>query len=112
MKTRDEAFERALDDGLKASMVDESPRAAFKAAVYASLRAEGWQLAPVEATPEMLAAALPIVGSASEHAKKIGAAACLLLSCGRSIACEGDAVTAAADLFEDYRAMLAAAEKE
>jgi hypothetical protein len=66
---------------------------------------------PEEPTKAMLAAALPLSTSQplSIADKKLGAAACLLLSGGCDIPTEGDAVLAGAQLAADYRAMLAAA---
>jgi hypothetical protein len=71
----------------------------------------GLRVVPEEPTAAMLATALPLSTSQplSIADKKLGAAACLLLSGGCDIPTEGDAVLAGAQLAADYRAMLAAA---
>lgn len=86
----------------------------LEAALSAALAAM-WQdhvIVPREPTPEMIAAAVPCEAQEDygHSAKKIGAAAVLILGGGRNIGeVEGRLVNEAAFLVRDYRAMISAA---
>lgn len=79
--------------------------------VLTALSAEGFAVVPVEPTAHQIAAALPTDSrvSVDEAAKKIGAAAVMLLLGGKSIPTEGELVLQASYLVQDYRAMIQAA---
>lgn len=72
----------------------------------------GWKLVPVEPTPEMVAAAFPVLSNDDgvlHEDKVIGAGAVMLLEGGSDLGqITGPAVETAALLCRDYRAMLAA----
>ncbi len=73
----------------------------------------GYAIVPKAPTEAMVAATLPIdARQPTEQDKKIAARALLLLSGGRKIAGEEQGFQPALDLIADYRAMIAAYEKQ
>lgn len=77
-------------------------------AALSAIAAAGCAVVPAAATEAMVARALPVAADPTDADKRIGAGACLLLSGGRHVPGEGDAVIVAAEMARDFRAMLAA----
>lgn len=96
--------------GIKAGLIEQTQECIT--AYEAHLKAEGFVVAPVEATAQMLAAAFPTDGrdDISTDDLKVGAEAILILEGAADLgSITGPAVREAAAMRKDYRAMLSAA---